>query len=140
MSMSGIAALVEHLLAERIEVPSVTGEKATANAFAELWMSRKGATLQSTKDLRIYKLDVVVPAKPVPGELRLARPVDVYTPPEHRGKGYASALVAALSQSLLAKGWRFSFLYADTANASAASMYRKLGYAPVCDSAHHVFA
>ncbi|MEO0934236.1 MAG: GNAT family N-acetyltransferase, partial [Cyanobacteria bacterium J06641_2] len=37
----------------------------------------------------------------------------VYTPPEHRKKGYASACVAALSQTLLNQGYKFCFLFTD---------------------------
>jgi uncharacterized protein len=40
----------------------------------------------------------------------------VYTPPELRGRGYASACVAALSQQLLDNGWQFCALYTDLAN------------------------
>lgn len=64
----------------------------------------------------------------------------VFTPPENRGKGYASALVATLSQVLLDEGRKFCFLYTDLANPTANGIYQKIGYAPVCDSAHHFFA
>ena len=40
----------------------------------------------------------------------------VYTPPELRGRGYASALVAELSARLLDDGRTFCFLYTDLAN------------------------
>ena len=63
----------------------------------------------------------------------------VYTPTELRGHGYASAVVAALSQKMLSEGRRFCFLYTDLANPTSNSIYQKLGYLPVCDSAHHTF-
>jgi predicted GNAT family acetyltransferase len=58
----------------------------------------------------------------------------VYTPPEHRGRGYASNLVAALTQKLLAEGRRFCFLYTDLANPTSNKIYYALGYRPVCDN------
>ena len=63
----------------------------------------------------------------------------VYTPPEHRGRGYASALTAALSAQLLASGRRFCFLYTDLANPTSNRIYRAIGYEHVCDSAEIVF-
>lgn len=59
----------------------------------------------------------------------------VYTPPELRGRGYASALVAALSAQLLAAGRRFCFLYTDLANPTSNRIYERIGYRRVCESA-----
>jgi predicted GNAT family acetyltransferase len=58
----------------------------------------------------------------------------VYTPPESRGKGYASACVAALSQQLLDEGNDFCCLYTDLSNPISNSIYQKLGYHPVSDA------
>jgi hypothetical protein len=58
----------------------------------------------------------------------------VYTPPPLRGRGYASATVAALSQRLLDSGRRFCFLYTDLANPTSNHIYQKVGYHPVADS------
>lgn len=63
----------------------------------------------------------------------------VYTPPEQRGRGYASALTAALSAQLLASGRRFCFLYTDLANPTSNRIYRAIGYEHVCDSAEILF-
>lgn len=57
----------------------------------------------------------------------------VYTPPLHRGRGYASALTAAVSQRALDQGMRFCFLYTDLANTTSNSIYQQIGYVPVCD-------
>jgi len=59
----------------------------------------------------------------------------VYTPPEHRRRGYATALVAALSQELLDGGARSCFLFTDLANPVSNSIYPKIGYRPVADLA-----
>ena len=58
----------------------------------------------------------------------------VYTPPESRRKGYATACVAALSRHLLDKGYKFCSLYTDLANPTSNSIYMKIGYYPVADS------
>ena len=63
----------------------------------------------------------------------------VYTPPQLRGKGYASSCVAALSQSQLDSGYQFCVLYTDLANPTSNSIYQKIGYAPVCDSDEYIF-
>lgn len=57
----------------------------------------------------------------------------VFTPDEHRRKGYASALVAALSQHILDMGNQFCFLYTDLKNPTSNSIYQKVGYRPICD-------
>ena len=58
----------------------------------------------------------------------------VYTPPAHRGRGYASNLTAAVSQALLDEGRSFCFLYADQANGTANRIYQAIGYEPVTDA------
>jgi uncharacterized protein len=57
----------------------------------------------------------------------------VYTPPELRGRGYASALTAELTQRLLDGGRRFCFLYTDLANPTSNSIYQRIGYRGVSD-------
>lgn len=60
----------------------------------------------------------------------------VFTPPRFRGKGFASNLVAKLSQKLLDEGRKFCFLFTDLANPTSNSIYQKLGYRPVSDYSH----
>ncbi len=62
-----------------------------------------------------------------------ARIAPVYTPPALRRRGYAGALVAALSDSILATHRTSCYLYTDLSNAVANSIYQKIGYLPVCD-------
>ena len=57
----------------------------------------------------------------------------VYTPPQFRGRGYASNLVAHLSQKLLNEGRTFCFLNTDLTNPTSNSIYQKIGYKPTCD-------
>ena len=63
----------------------------------------------------------------------------VYTPPALRGRGYASACVAALSQRLLDSGRRFCFLYTDLANPTANKLYQRIGYRQVIDASIYHF-
>lgn len=64
----------------------------------------------------------------------------VYTPPEERGRGYGTALSAALTRTVLAEGARFCFLYADRENPTSNGIYRRLGYEPVCRVVDYRFA
>jgi uncharacterized protein len=58
----------------------------------------------------------------------------VYTPPEHRGHGYASANVAALSEKALADGAELVMLYTDSANPTSNKIYEAIGYRHVGDA------
>jgi hypothetical protein len=68
---------------------------------------------------------------PTPNGIRIG---PVYTPPEHRGHGYASALTARVSAHQLARGRRFCFLYTDLGNPTSNAIYLRIGYERVCDS------
>jgi uncharacterized protein len=57
----------------------------------------------------------------------------VYTPPELRGRGYGSAVTAAITQQLLDGGRRFCFLFTDLANPTSNSIYQRIGYRAVTD-------
>jgi len=63
----------------------------------------------------------------------------VYTPPNLRGKGYATSCVASLSQLLLDSGWKFCTLFTDLSNPTSNSIYQRIGYIPVCDFTEYVF-
>jgi uncharacterized protein len=69
----------------------------------------------------------------------------VYTPPELRGRGYATALTAEVSQRLLDGRLfdgrrRFCFLYTDLANPTSNAIYERIGYRRVAESAEIVFS
>jgi predicted GNAT family acetyltransferase len=57
----------------------------------------------------------------------------VYTPPQFRNHGYASATVATLSQRLLDSGRKFCFLFTDMANPTSNKIYRDIGYELVAE-------
>jgi predicted GNAT family acetyltransferase len=73
---------------------------------------------------------------PTPNGIRIG---PVYTPPELRGRGYGSAVTAAVTERALDRGRRFCFLYTDLANPTSNAIYRRLGYEPVCDSREIAF-
>lgn len=55
----------------------------------------------------------------------------VYTPPEHRSKGYATSCVLLLTKKLLSDGYSFCSLYTDLSNPTSNSVYTKIGYVPI---------
>ena len=57
----------------------------------------------------------------------------VYTPPNFRKKGYATALVADLTSLMMERGRSFCFLFTDLANPTSNSIYTQIGYVPVID-------
>ena len=63
----------------------------------------------------------------------------VYTPPDLRGKGYASAVVARLSRLLLERGYTRCVLHTNLANPTSNSIYQRIGYRPVLDSNEYRF-
>jgi predicted GNAT family acetyltransferase len=63
----------------------------------------------------------------------------VYTPPEFRGKGYATSCVAELSRNILQSGKEFCTLYTDLSNPTSNSIYKKIGYKEVSDSVEYTF-
>ena len=56
----------------------------------------------------------------------------VFTPREHRGRGYAAAAVARVSAAALEAGHR-AVLLTDQANPTSKALYERLGYRPVTD-------
>ncbi len=73
---------------------------------------------------------------PTPNGIRVA---PVYTPPELRRRGYATALVGQLTQQLLDSGRRYCFLFTDLANPTSNSIYQKVGYEPIMDVDQYAF-
>ncbi len=89
----------------------------------------------SGESLRVWEQDgrvvsVVHAGAGAPDSARIGL---VYTPPDLRGRGYASACVAAFSAELLRGGRRYCYLYADLANPVSNGVYRRIGYRPVAD-------
>lgn len=71
---------------------------------------------------------------PTPHGIRISF---VYTPLAHRKHGYAAANVALLTQSLLASGRSFVFLFTDMGNAISNALYKRIGFVFQGQSAHY---
>ncbi len=73
------------------------------------------------------------------GPAATARIAPVYTLPDFRGRGYASAMVGELSRELFAAGTRAIFLTTDVANPTSNALYQRIGFRPVADHYHFEF-
>jgi predicted GNAT family acetyltransferase len=103
-------------------------EPSDIEAMTDRWLSRRGRTLHLWQDGEVVSLAGV--GSRTPNGVRIG---PVYTPPEARNQGYASALVATISQEQLDAGRRFCFLFTDLANPTANHIYQAIGYEPVRD-------
>lgn len=86
-------------------------------------------------DLKIVSM--VVGRLSQPGGGRIG---PVYTPPDSRRRGYATASVAAVSQLLLERGAQRCCLFTDITNPTSNHIYQTIGYKPVCDWHDYRFA
>lgn len=84
---------------------------------------------------RLWVWDVGSPVSMAAASAEVAgvvRVAFVYTPPERRGRGYAAACVASLSEQAAAAGQQ-SVLYAQLHNPTSNAVYRRIGYEPVTE-------
>lgn len=63
----------------------------------------------------------------------------VYTPLKHRGHGYGTQTVAALTKMILNSGKSTCNLFTDLLNPTSNSIYQKIGYKKIGESAHYNF-
>ncbi|MFD6447223.1 GNAT family N-acetyltransferase [Promicromonospora sp. NPDC060204] len=73
----------------------------------------------------------------LPPSFGVVRIGPVYTPREHRGRGYARALVADVAQRVLDDGHRVC-LYTDKGNPVSNHVYAAIGFEPVLDQVNLV--
>lgn len=99
-----------------------------AEQAAERWLASPSRALYLWEDNGPVSMAGVTGQ--TPHGIRIAA---VYTPPEQRRRGYASALVAAVSQHQLDMGRSFCFLYTDLSNPTSNHIYQQIGYEPVAD-------
>jgi uncharacterized protein len=94
-----------------------------------------------SKDLYVWENAALVSmagkARPIGSGISVG---PVYTPPEHRRKGYASACVSSLCVLLLESGYKYCSLYTDLSNPTSNSIYQKIGFNPVFDSVQIQFS
>ena len=103
-----------------IDDPAATADRWIAGVYRRLYVWEDGGSVVS----------LVGAGGETPNGIRIG---PVYTPPERRGRGYASSLTAAASQDQLDRGRRFCFLFTDLANPTSNKIYQAIGYEPVCD-------
>jgi uncharacterized protein len=96
------------------------------------------AELTSAKDLAVWEADgEVVSMAAVSRRTPWSSSIGVvYTPPELRGRGFASAVTAALSQRELDAGQGWCSLFTDQANPTSNHIYADIGYEPKSDFRH----
>ena len=63
----------------------------------------------------------------------------VYTPPEYRRQGYATACTAEVTQRALDRGATYCFLYTDLSNPISNHIYQTIGYEFVCSVKQYLF-
>jgi len=103
--------------------------------MADRWIRGIGRTAWLWSDGgRVVSLTGV--GGPTPHGIRIG---PVYTPPEHRSRGYASNLVATVSQMQLDAGRQFVFLFTDLANPTSNKIYQDISFEPVIDMDEYVF-
>lgn len=121
-----IARWVVDFLTEAMpEAPPIEDPAGTADR----WIARSGRLGYLWQD-GDRVVSMVGASGETPNGIRIG---PVYTPPEHRNRGYASSLTAAASGDQLDRGRRFCFLFTDLANPTSNKIYRAIGYEPVCD-------
>jgi predicted GNAT family acetyltransferase len=72
-----LVALVDHLLAARLDLPGVTGLSDDSHGFANLWTARTGRPQTRIRSERLYELSAVPPLPQVPGTARLIDEPDI---------------------------------------------------------------
>ena len=130
-----ILAGPEHLqllgqwIAEFHQEASLGNPKQDYDAVADRWIRRLGRSVYLWIDAG-RPVSMTGAGGLTPNGIRVG---PVYTPREDRGRGYASNLVAQVSQTLLDSGRTFVFLFTDLANPTSNKIYQAIGYEPVCD-------
>lgn len=64
---------------------------------------------------------------------RISSIAPVYTPPAHRGRGYAGSVTAAVVENIFAEGKNAACLFINLANPFSLRCYARIGFEPVCD-------
>jgi GNAT superfamily N-acetyltransferase len=90
------------------------GVRLAASGRAWLWIARDGTPVaMACNPRRVGGWHAVGP---------------VYTPPERRGRGYATGLVASVTELALASGAKGCTLFTNLANPTSNRIYERIGY------------
>lgn len=125
--------------------PATDGDASLLRVWADRFIAEASAT-SGEKDevgpridaglLFVWEVNdaVVSMASVTAAQAGVSRVNFVYTPPEKRKRGYASACVAALTARELAKPGRTCMLNTDLANPTSNAIYQAVGYRRVGDA------
>jgi len=89
-----------------------------------------GGRLWFWEDDEGSRVSVAARTAPAAGVARLA---PVYTPPEHRRRGYGAAVTVACTADALDCGAEHVVLFTDLANPTSNAIYQQIGYRPLSD-------
>ena len=119
----------QHWLGFSTESP---GHRHTTAADAEETVRRQFALGGATVLWEVDGTVVSSAAVKVPN-VGASRIGPVYTPPEHRRRGYAAAATAEAAQWARRAGAQEVLLYTDLANPTSNGVYQRIGFRPVAD-------
>jgi uncharacterized protein len=122
----------EALVAHRIAFHADTGQPGELDAAAAVERSLRRCVVWDDGG-------VVSSAVATSPEAAVVRVGIVYTPPERRRRGYASALVAATSTRAREHDHADCILYTQLANPTSNAIYRAIGYEPVSEVLRYRF-
>ena len=105
--------------------------------IADRWLRRTDRTMHLWADETGEPVALAGAGGRTPRGIRIG---PVYTPPAHRCRGYASNLVAAVTQRQFDDGRAFCFLFTNLANPTSNKIYQAIGYQPVIDMDQWQFA
>jgi GNAT superfamily N-acetyltransferase len=145
---------------DRLERPTVPGEPRVATSadleLAQEWYEAFGRdtgtpgdpTGNAMADKMSYGGIILWEVDGVPvslgGRTRvvagMARVAPIYTPPEHRRRGYGAAITAVVTQDALDAGARDVVLFTDVDNPTSNNIYQSLGFRPLSDRLVLAFA
>jgi predicted GNAT family acetyltransferase len=132
--IAGIARLADEHDRDRLCRWTVAFARAVGDHVADAEGERMADRL--LRDRRAWFWETTEPvalachAGPTPNGIRINF---VYTPESNRARGYASNLVAHISQHHLNAGKQFCFLHTDLANPTSNKIYQQIGYRAVAD-------
>ena len=153
---------IQHLLTELVPPPHVPGvARAYAHADADIYaewnegfiveagVTRGGSDVVAALERRIrgggalwfwevdgHPVSMCGRTAPVCAVPRIG---PVWTPPEHRGRGYAAAVTAFVCAEALAAGADACTLFADAANPTSNGVYQRIGFRPVAETVEAEF-
>jgi uncharacterized protein len=117
-------------------IPGLTRDLATAERSLDVRLAEDDDAGMWLWEDEGEPVSLVGFGSPTSGGIRIG---PVYTPPEHRRRGYATSLTAEVTHRLLERGHRACFLYTDLANPTSNAIYARIGYERVCDSVEYRF-